>query len=169
MVFVDESGVNLSMTRSVAWAPVGERAVDNVPGDRWSNYSVIAGLGIEGILAPMVVPGAIDGQAMLMWVEQSLAPALSPGDIVIWDNLSVHTDIRLRNAIEQRGASLVFLPAYSPDLNPIEQAWSKAKSILRKLGPRCWAKLLTALGKALLAITTNDAIGWFKHAGYAIR
>ena len=116
----------------------------------------------------MIVPGAIDGQAMRMWVEQSLAPALSPGDIVIWDNLSVHTDIRLRNEIEQRGASLVFLPAYSPDLNPIEQAWSKAKSILRKLGPRCWAKLLTALGTALLAITTNDAIGWFKHAGYAI-
>ncbi len=117
----------------------------------------------------MVVPGAIDGQAMLMWVEQSLAPALNPGDIVIWDNLSVHTDIRLRNAIEQRGASLVFLPAYSPDLNPIEQAWSKAKSILRELGPRCWAKLLTALGKALLAITTKDALSWFRHAGYAVR
>lgn len=169
LIFVDESGVNLSMTRSMAWAPVGERAVDDVPGNRWSNYSVIAGLGIDGIVAPMVVPGAIDGQAMLVWVEHSLAPALSPGDIVIWDNLSVHTDIRLRNAIEQRSASLVFLPPYSPDLNPIEQAWSKAKSILRKLGPRCWAKLLIALGKALLAITTNDAAGWFKHAGYAIR
>ena len=131
LIFVDESGVNLSMTRSVAWAPVGQRAVDAVPGDRWSNYSVIAGLGIAGVVAPMVVPGAIDGQAMLKWVERCLAPVLHPGDIVIWDNLSVHTDARLLAAIERRGAELVFLPPYSPDLNPIEQAWSKAKAILR--------------------------------------
>ena len=134
------------MTRSMAWAPVGERAVDDVPGNRWSNYSVIAGLGIDGIVAPMVVPGAIDGQAMLMWVEQSLAPALSPGDIVIWDNLSVHTDIRLRNSIEQRGASLVFLPAYSPDLNPIEQVFAKLKHLLRKAAARTLEALITAIG-----------------------
>lgn len=167
MIFVDESGVNLSMTRSVAWAKVGERALDDVPGDRWSNYSVIAGLRASGIVAPMIVPGAIDGQAMLQWVSRCLAPELNPGDVVIWDNLSVHGDARLRGPIEGRGAGLVFLPPYSPDLNPIEQAWSKTKSILRKLRPRRWKRLLSALSMALKAITGTDAIGWFKHAGYA--
>lgn len=156
------------MTRSVAWAPVGERAVDDVPGDRWSNYSVIAGLRSTGIVAPMVVPGAIDGQAMLRWVDQCLAPELQPGDIVIWDNLSVHGDGRLQTAIEHRGANLVFLPAYSPDLNPIEQAWSKVKAILRKLMPRTWKRLLSSLSEALRAVTSSDAIGWFKHAGYTV-
>jgi len=95
LIFVDESRVNLSMTRSVAWAPIGQRAVDDVPGNRWSNYSVIAGLRSTGIVAPMVVAGAIDGQAMVRWVEWCLAPELGEDDIVIWDNLSVHGDDRL--------------------------------------------------------------------------
>jgi len=116
----------------------------------------------------MIVPGAIDGQAMLQWVNRCLVPELKPGDVVIWDNLSVHGDERLRIAIERCGAVLAFLPAYSPDLNPIEQAWSKIKAILRKLMPRCWKKLLSALSKALQAVTASDAIGWFKHAGYAV-
>jgi transposase len=168
LIFVDESGVNLSMTRAVAWAPIGERAVDAVPGGRWCNYSVIAALGLGGLRAPMVIPGAIDGAAMLQWVEHCLVPELKPGDIVIWDNLSVHGDIRLRSAIEHREATLIFLPPYSPDLNPIEQAWSKAKGILRELAPRRWKKLLSAIARALRAINPEDAAGWFQHAGYAV-
>ena len=163
---MDESGVNLSMTRSLAWAPVGERAVDDIPGDRWSNFSVIAGLRLTGIVAPLIIPGAIDGQVMLQWVEQCLAPEICQNDIVIWDNLSVHNDDRLRSHIERRGARLVFLPPYSPDFNPIEQAWSKAKAIMRKLAPRTWPKLSVALGQALRAVSATDAFAWFKHSGY---
>jgi transposase len=154
------------MTRTQAWAPVGERAVDDVPGNRWSNYSVIAGLRLSGIVAPMIIPGAIDGQVMLQWVEHCLVPELRENDVVIWDNLSVHTDDRLRLLIQNRGAQLVFLPPYSPEFNPIEHAWSKAKSIVRKLAPRTWAKLSAALGRALRAVSATDALGWFKHCGY---
>ena len=168
LICVDESGVNLAMTRNVAWSPVGERATCDVPGGRWTNYSIIAGLSISGFVAPMILPGAIDGQAMLGWVEQCLAPTLRRGDIVIWDNLSVHGDSRLKSVIERRGAELVFLPPYSPDLNPIELAWSKLKSSLRKLAPRTWSRLVSALGTALEEVTANDAAGWFKHAGFAI-
>ena len=118
------------MTRSIAWSPVGKRAICDVPGGRWANYNVIAGIGVDGLRAPMIISGAIYGTVMLAWVERCLVPKLHRGDIVIWDNLSIHTDVRLKSAIERRGAKLVFLPPYSPDPNPIEMAWSKLKAIL---------------------------------------
>lgn len=166
LVFVDESGVNLAMTRANARAPSGERVIDHVPGGRWSNYSVIAGLRSDGIIAPMLLPGAMNATSLRTWVVEVLCPSLRRDDIVIWDNLSIHTDPIAACAIAERGAWLHFLPAYSPDLNPIEKAWAKMKSILRSLRPRKWRRLVTAVQRALLAIDDNDAQGWFSHCGY---
>jgi len=167
LVFVDESGVNLSLTRAQARAPVGQRVVDHVPGARWETYSVIAALRADGIVAPMVVGGAINGDALRTWVEEVLGPELSPGDIVVWDNLAIHTSAEDAQLIEQRGARLQFLPKYSPDLNPIELAWSKAKALLRRIKARTGEALVHALGDALAAITPSDSSAWFRHAGYA--
>ena len=138
-------------------------AVDDVPGNRWSNYSVIAALRAAGIVAPMVVPGAIDGQAMLQWVNRCLVPELKPDDVMIRDNLSVHGDERLRTAIELCGAVLAFVPAYSLDLNPIEQAWTKIKAIVRKLTPRCWKSCFPLFPKPCKpspASTTPGNVVW---------
>jgi len=165
--FVDESGVNLALTRPDAWAPRGERIVDHVPGRRWETFSVIAALSLDGVHAPMLLPGAMNTEAMRVWARESLAPLLQRGDIVIWDNLGIHGDFEVRLAIESTGARLEFLPAYSPDLNPIEHAWSKTKAVLRRLGARTWRHLITAVGDALHAITPADSAGWFRHCGYA--
>lgn len=167
LVFVDESGVNLSMTRATGWAPRGERIVDHVPSKRWETYSVVAGLRQGGVVAPMVLPGAMNGEAMRTWVKEVLAPQLNPGDIVIWDNLGIHDDPEVAATVASRGAKLEFLPPYSPDLNPIEEAWSKMKAFLRVAKARAYDTLITALGDALAAITSADCRGWFAHAGYA--
>ncbi len=168
LVFIDESGVNLSQTRAEARGPRGQRVVDHVPASKWETYSVIAGLRQTGIIAPMVLAGAMNGDALLTWVDEALAPELRPGDVVVWDNLSLHTSAQVAAIIYQRGASVVFLPKYSPDLNPIELAWSKMKSILRKIKARTADALVDGLGEALSAITAGDACAWFKHAGYAV-
>ena len=168
LVFIDESGVNLSQTRAEGRAPRGQRLVDAVPGGRWENYTIIAGLRESGIIAPMMLPGAMNSERLRTWVRKSLAPALKRGDIVVWDNLSIHNDSQVAALIEQRGATLEFLPAYSPDLNPIERAWSKMKTILRKLKARTRDALTNALGTALHAITKQDCLGWFKHSGYTL-
>jgi transposase len=167
LVFVDESGVNLSLTRSEGRAPRGERVVDHVPGSRWESYSVIAGLRSSGIIAPMMLRGAMNTEALLVWVRDVLAPDLRPGDIVIWDNLRIHTDPDVAAVIAKRRARLEFLPPYSPDLNPIEEAWSKMKSILRAAKARVADALVQALDDALTAVSPDDCRGWFKHAGYA--
>lgn len=166
LVFIDESGVNLSQTRAEARAPIGQRIVDHVPGSRWETYSVIAALRAGGIIAPMVVAGAINGDALRAWVEEVLGPELRPGDIVVWDNLSIHTSAEVARLVRSRGARLQFLPKYSPDLNPIELAWSKAKRLLRRIKARTAETLVQALGEALAAITPSDSCAWFRHAGY---
>lgn len=168
LVFIDESGVNLSLTRAEGRAPRGERLIDAVPAGRWENYTVIAGLREDGIIAPMMLPGAMNSECLRIWVRESLAPALKPGDIVVWDNLNIHNDVEIAEMIERRGARLEFLPPYSPDLNPIEKAWSKMKSVLRKLKARTREALVDALGTALRAISKQDCIGWFRHAGYTL-
>lgn len=164
--FVDESGVNLALTRTEAWARRGERIVDHVPGRRWETFSLIAALNLEGVHAPMLLPGAVNAQALRVWVRGSLVPLLQPGDIVIWDNLGIHDDFDVRIEIESAGARVEFLPPYSPDLNPIESAWSKAKALLRRLAARTWRRLVAAVGKALHAITLSDCAAWFHHCGY---
>jgi transposase len=165
-VFIDESGVNLSLTRAEARAPRGERIVDDVPGSRWETYTIIAALRDTGVIAPMVLRGAMNAEALRTWVQLSLAPQLKPWDIVIWDNLSIHNCPEIADIVRGRGARLEFLPPYSPDLNPIELAWSKMKTILRRLKARATEVLIDAVGYALRAVTAEDCVGWFNHAGY---
>jgi transposase len=166
LVFVDESGVNLSQTRAQAWGVRGERVTDHIPGRR-ETYSVVAALRAEGVVAPMVLPGAMNTDSMLAWVQQVLAPSLRPGDIVVWDNVGFHNAPEVLDAVKQRGARVEFLPPYSPELNPIEEAWSKVKSILRTAKARVAEALVLALDDALSAVTESDCAGWFTHAGYA--
>lgn len=168
LIFVDESGINLAQTPAYARAPRGERAVDHVPGGRWQTYSVIAGLRSSGVIAPMMLPGAMNADSMLAWTRTVLAPELRPRDIVVWDNLSIHKDPDVAAAIKATGARLEFLPPYSPELNPIEEAWSKMKALLRVAKARSFEALLEDLGAALEAISPADCRGWFKHAGYAV-
>src|SRR5262249_49667642 len=149
-----------------AWAPRGERAVDHVPGRRWETFTLIAALRFDGVHAPMLLPGAMNALALRTWVRNSLVPLLRNGDIVVWDNLGIHDDYEVRLSIEAAGARLRFLPPYSPDFNPIEQAWSKTKAVLRRLGARTWRRLVDAVSQALHSITPLDCIGWFENCGY---
>jgi transposase len=168
LVFIDESGVNLALTRAQAWGPRGERVVDHVPAGTWQTYSVIAGLRRgKGVIAPMLLRGAMDTAAMRVWARDVFAPLLKRGDIVIMDNLGIHNDPEVIDAIRARGARVEFLPRYSPDLNPIEPAWGKMKSMLRAAKARVFETLVWAVDEALSAITPKDCRGWFQHAGYA--
>jgi transposase len=156
------------MTRLYGRAPSNERVNDYVPDVRFERTSIIAALGLDGISAPIAFKGTLNGDFFAAWVEQILAPTLSVGDIVFLDNYSPHKVDGALDPIYERGATPVFLPEYSPDLNPIELMWSKVKSILRKLKPRTFDELLDALNKALDSITYNDIIGWFNHHGYIL-
>jgi len=168
LVFVDESGINLSQTRAQAWAPRGDRVTDHIPGRRES-YSVIAALRADGVVAPMILPGAMNTDSMLAWVQQVLAPTLRRGDIVVWDNVGFHNVPEVIEAVRRRGARVEFLPPYSPELNPIEETWSKMKSILRKAKARVIDALVLAVDDALSAVSESDCAGWFMHAGYAAK
>jgi transposase len=156
------------MTRAYARAPLGERACDSVPKNWGDNITVTAGLTLDGIVAPMMLHGAMNARAFEAYVEQCLGPELRPGDVVVLDKLSAHKPARIRDLVEARGAKLVFLPSYSPDFNPIEHAWSKLKALLRKAGARTLRKLARALRAALLAITPGDSHGWFSHCGFRV-
>ena len=167
LVFVDESGFHTSMTRLRARAPKGKRAYGKVPRNRGKNTTLIAAITLEGGMgAPMTVEGATDSEAFEAYVEHFLAPTLREGQVVVLDGLGAHRPKRIRELVEARGADLVFLPSYSPDLNPIEEAFSKIKHLVRKEGARVREVLLEAIGRALAAITPEDAAGWFAHAGY---
>lgn len=156
------------MTRAYARAPAGVRAVDAVPKNWGDNITVTAALTLDGIVAPMMLYGAMNGRAFDAYVEQCLAPELRPGDVVVLDKLGAHKGARICELIEATGARLAFLPSYSPDFNPIEHAWSKLKASLRKAGARTARKLARALRVALLAITSSDAHGWFSHCGFRV-
>ena len=168
LVFVDESGVNLSLTRAQGWALRGQRVVDAAVHAQWKNYTVIAGLRQTGIVAPFVLPGAMNMECLRTWTRTLLGPTLQPGDIVVWDNLTIHTDPQIAEYFSSIGVRLEFLPPYSPDLNPIEKAWSKMKTILRNLKARTYSELVEALETALLAISIHDCNNWFHHAGYTL-
>lgn len=168
-VFVDETGVNLDLARTHARAPRGQRAVDSsVPRNTPVRTGLVGAMGAEGMIASMQVAGAIDGDAFLVFIEEVLGPHLQEGDFVVMDNLSTHTSARVEAAVYARGAFLLFLPRYSPDLNPIEGAWSKLKAHLRRVAARTADKLDAALAAGLAAITPADALGWFTHAGYVL-
>jgi transposase len=167
LVFVDESGFNTSMTRLRARAPRGKRAYGKVPRNRGKNTTLMAAITLEGAIGEsMTVEGATDAKAFEVYVEHFLAPSLCEGQVVVLDGLGAHRTQKVRELIEARGADLVFLPSYSPDLNPIEEAFSKIKALVRKEGARVREALVEALGRALASVTIEDAAGWFAHAGY---
>jgi len=156
------------MTRLYGRAPSNERVNDYVPDVRFERTSIIAALGLDGITAPLAFKGTLNGDFFGGYVEQVLAPTLSPGEIVFLDNYSPHKVSGVLDPIYEKGATVVFLPEYSPDLNPIELMWSKVKSILRKIKPRTFDELMEALKQALDSVSLIDIAGWFKHHGYII-
>ncbi len=168
LVCVDESGTPIALTRLDARAVRGHRAVGQVPRNHGKNTTVVAALSGTGVQAPWTVEGAIDTPAVVAYVREVLSPALRPGQIVVLDHLSVHQAEDVRRLIEARGCALRFLPAYSPDLTPIEEAFSKLKAGLRRLGARTRDALLDAIAQVLATLTATDAHGWFEHAGYPL-
>jgi len=164
---VDESGFHTSMARLRARAPKGERAYGRVPRKRGKNQTLIASITLRGAMGEAVsIEGATDAELFEAYVEHFLAPSLETGQVVVLDGLGAHRTERVRNLVEERGADLVFLPPYSPDLNPIEEAFSKVKNAVRKAGARTREALDEAVGEALSAVTPEDAAGWFSHCGY---
>jgi transposase len=164
--FLDESGTNLGFTRRFGRAHPGQRVVEGTPGNAGPHYSLLATLSTQGVQAPWLLKGAMDGAAFVVYVEQVLVPTLQAGDIVLMDNLSFHKAPRIRLLIEAVGAQVVFLPPYSPDLNPIELCWSKIKTTLRTRKARTFETLLDALDNAFATVTQQDAKAWFAHCGY---
>ncbi|MDP9458044.1 MAG: hypothetical protein CYG60_22230 [Actinobacteria bacterium] len=167
-VFVDESGFNTSMARPRARAPEGERACGKVPRNRGKNTALIAAITPEGGMGEaMTVGGATDAEVFeASYVERFPAPTPEAGQVVVLDGLGAHRTQRVRKLVERRGAELAFLPSYSPDLNPIEEAFSKTKGLVREAGARTREALVEAIAAALPAVTPEDAAGWFGHAGY---
>jgi transposase len=161
-------GSHLGLTRLYGRAAPGKRIHDQVPGDRGGNVSTIGALALDGIRTGLSVPGAIDGETMLFFVEELLVPTLKRGDIVLMDNNPIHKLEDIEDAIEAAGAWVLFLPTYSPDLNPIEHGWAKVKACLRSLKPRTEQDLLDALVNAFSSITLHDILGWFRHCGYRV-
>jgi transposase len=166
LVFVDETGTTIAMTRLYACAPRGSRAVGKVPGNYGANMRLIASMSLQGMGPAFILDGSAESTAFEIYVEQILAPSLREGQIVILDNLSIHLGAKVKQAIEAKGCRLLFLPASSPDFSPIEEAFSKLKAILRRIGARNRQALQEALAQALDLITAADALGWFTHGGY---
>jgi len=168
-VWIDETGSHLGMTRRYSRAPQGERAYGTAPGSRGKNRTLITALTLAGIGPGLLLDEAIDRETFDGYIIHRLAPTLVAGQIVVVDNLSVHKSDRARAAIEARGAQFWYLPPYSPDFNPIEEAFSKVKTFLRTAEPRTLEDHSTAIWAALRTITPQDAAGWFAHAGYGTR
>jgi transposase len=167
--FVDESGINLAMTRLYGRAPQGERVVGTVPQNYGQNVTVLAALGEHGLQAVMTVEGATDAEVFRAYVKHVLGPSLSPGDIVVLDNLGAHKAVGIQQMLARRRARLLDLPPYSPDLAPIEPCWSKVKTHLRQAKARTRQALDSAITDALATVTDADARGWFRHCGYALQ
>jgi len=166
--FLDESGVNLSMTRLYGRAAPDQRVVDSTPLPSGARTTTLAVIGSTGITAPLVLSGAVNGNIFYGYIAQCVVPTLTPGDILFMDNLSAHKVAGIETLIEACGAHVFYLPPYSADFNPIELAWSKVKTSLRRLKARTFPDLIKALKQALLAITPQDVQRWFAHCGYAI-
>jgi transposase len=167
LVFIDESGFHTSMTRLYARAPKGERAYSKVPRNRGKNTTLIASITFEGVMGEaMTIEGATDSEAFEAYIEHFLAPTLTKEQVVVLDGLGAHRTERVRELVEATGADLLFLPSYSPDLNPIEEAFSKIKNIVRKAQARTREALVEAIALAISAITLEDVAGWFAHCGY---
>jgi transposase len=166
--FIDESGVNLAMTRLYGRAPKGERVVGTVPQNYGPNVTMLGALGAHGLQAVMTVDGPLDTAVFRAYIKQVLGPTLTPGDIVVLDNLGVHKARGIQQMLARRRVRLLYLPPYSPDLAPIEPCWSKVKTALRRAKARTRDALDNAITSVLATVTEADARGWFHHCGYAL-
>ena len=166
-VFLDETGASTNMVRRYGWGPKGERLIDAAPHGHWRTTTFVAGLRSTGIIAPLVLDGPMTGKAFRAYVEQFLAPSLSPGDVVVMDNLAAHKVAGVHEAIAAAGASILYLPPYSPDLNPIEKMFSKLKALLRKAAARTRDALWDTVGRLLDAFSPAECCNYLKNAGYA--
>jgi transposase len=167
LVFVDEMGTHTSLAPLYAYAPVGQRAFFEIPRNRGKNTTLLTSLHTRGMGPSMAVEGATTSRVFETYVKRLLAPSLKPGQVVVMDKLGAHRPKKIEQLIEERGCELVYLPSYSPDLNPIEEALSKIKHILRKIGARTKDALIEAMGQALAAVGVQDARGYFAHCGYS--
>ena len=166
LVFIDETWAKTNMTRLCGWCQRGQRLLGKVPHGHWKTLTLVAALRHDGVVAPCVFDAPINGRSFLAYVRQILVPALRPGDIVVLDNLGSHKGSEIRQAIEAAGARLVFLPPYSPDLNPIEQVFSKLKTLLRKQDARTLEATCQAVGTSLEQFTPEECQHYLEHAGY---
>jgi transposase len=165
--FIDETGAATNMTRRYGRAPRGQRVVDAVPQGHWKTTTFVAALTVAGLTAPLVIDGAMNGDLFVAYVEQVLVPSLRAGDVVVMDNLSSHKRARVRQLIEGAGGTLLYLPPYSPDFNPIELVFAKLKALLRKAARRTVEGLWNFLGEALDAFSPEECRNYFRHCGYA--
>jgi transposase len=166
LVFLDETGADTKLARRYGWGPKSARVVSDVPCGHWRTTTFVAALRTTGLTAPLVVDGAMNSEIFLAYVQQFLLPTLRAGDIVVMDNLSSHKQRGVREAIESVGAQLSYLPPYSPDLNPIEQAFSKLKTLLRKHAERTVAGLWQRIGQLLDHFTPAECQNYFRHCEY---
>jgi transposase len=167
LVFLDEMAAKTNMARTHGYAPAGERLHGEAPYGRWQTATFLGGLRAGGFVAPLVVDGAITGELFLAYVERVLAPELREGDVVVLDNLACHKKAGVREAVAAAGARLLYLPAYSPDLNPIELAFSKLKRLLRKAAERTAEGVWQAIGRLLDQFGPEECRNYLRHAGYA--
>jgi transposase len=168
LIFIDETWAKTNMTRLRGRAPRGQRLIGSVPHGHWTTSTLIAALGVSGVRCSAVIDGAVNARVFEAFVEQVLVPRLRPGDLVVLDNLSSHKSARTRELIEGAGASLEFLPPYSPDLNPIEMVFAKIKQALRSLASRTRAALWNSIQPVLDAVTPGDPAHCFRHCGYTL-
>ena len=168
LIFVDETWAKTNMTRLRGRAPVGERLIAKVPHGHWKTTTLIAALGVEGMHCATLADGPVDGDLFTAFVREVLAPQLRPGDLVVMDNLSSHKTAAVRTLIEARAARVLYLPAYSPDLNPIEMVFSKIKQAIRSLACRTCAALWQAMQSVLDQVSATDARNCFAHCGYTL-
>jgi transposase len=167
LVFVDEMGTNISLSPLYSWSRKGERAFGSAPRNWGKNVTLLASITRKGLGPCLAVEGATTREVFEAYLEHALAPTLKPAQIVVMDNLSAHKGERVRELIKQRGCELVYLPPYSPDFNPIEQAFSKVKDLMRRAEARTREALIEAMGVALSAVSARDAQGFFGHCGYS--
>lgn len=162
LIFLDESGVTTSMTRLRGRCLGGQRIHESTPGGHWKTMTILGAMSLSGMVATMTIEEATDADIFLAYIEQVLCPVLKPGDVVVMDNLSSHKVDGVRESIEKAGAELLYLPPYSPDLNPIEKAWAKLKQLLRSAKARSKEALDQAITEALKSISSDDAKAWFR-------
>lgn len=168
LVFLDETGLKTDLSRLRGWAEGGNRLVESVPSGKWETSTLVQAIALDGTRAAMVLDGPMNSESFTGFCQWLLAPALHPGDLVVMDNLSSHKSMAAINAIEAVGAEVVYLPPYSPDLNPIENIFSKVKQLVRGLKPRSLKSIVDAVAKVLPEITVNDLLATFLHCGYDI-